>query len=51
MEWGYALALFAYLRQEPSPTWADHLCKNVKGDFIQGKNFIAANEDLIFQEE
>lgn len=48
MEWGYALALFAYLRQEPDPAWADHLCKNVKGDFIQGRNFIAANEDLIF---
>lgn len=50
MEWGYALALFAYLRQEPDPTWADHLSKHVKGDFIRGKNFIAANEDLIFQE-
>jgi hypothetical protein len=51
MEWGYALALFAYLRQESTPTWADHLAKNVKGDFIRGKNFITANEDLIFQKD
>ncbi len=49
MAWGYALALFAYVRQEEAPAWASHLCKNVKGDFIQGQNFIANNEELIFQ--
>ena len=50
MEWGYALALFAWIRQEAQPGWADHLCKNVKADFMQGQNFIAANEDLIFRD-
>jgi len=50
MEWGYALALFAYIRQECQPEWADHLCKNVKADFIQGLNFISANEEMIFQD-
>lgn len=48
MEWGYALALFAWLRQEPEPGWADYLCKNVRADFIQGKNYIARNEEKIF---
>jgi hypothetical protein len=49
MEWGYALSLFAYIRKEQQPQWADYLCKNVKADFKQGQNFISANEDIIFQ--
>lgn len=48
MEWGYALALFAYIRQEQQPDWANYLCKNVKADFIQGQNFISRNDSLIF---
>jgi hypothetical protein len=48
MEWGYALALFAYIRQEQQPEWANYLCKNVKADFIQGQNFISRNENMIF---
>ncbi|GAO42741.1 hypothetical protein FPE01S_01_17590 [Flavihumibacter petaseus NBRC 106054] len=47
MEWGYALALFAYIRGESQPFWANHLCDNVKADFIQGQNFIANNEEII----
>jgi hypothetical protein len=50
MEWGYALALFAYIRGEQQPDWAEHLCKNVKADFIQGQNFICENEEKIFQD-
>jgi hypothetical protein len=49
MEWGYALSLFAYIRKEQQPQWADYLCKNVKADFKQGQNFISVNEDIIFQ--
>jgi len=49
MEWGYALSLFAHIRQEQQPDWAYHLSKNVKADFIQGQNFISANENNIFQ--
>jgi hypothetical protein len=51
MEWGYALALFAYIRQEQEPGWASHLCRNVKADFIQGQNFISENEARIFQQK
>jgi len=49
MEWGYALSLFAHIRQEQEPNWSCHLSKNVKADFIQGQNFISANENIIFQ--
>ncbi len=47
MEWGYALALFAYLRNELNPNWSSHLCANVKADFFQALNFITNNENLI----
>ncbi|MFT3823969.1 MAG: hypothetical protein QM731_08610 [Chitinophagaceae bacterium] len=49
MEWGYALALFAHLRDEATPTWIEHLNLTVKGDFVQGQNFIKANPDKLFQ--
>lgn len=47
MEWGYGLALFAYLRNEANPDWSSHLCANVKGDFNQAQKFISNNEDII----
>ncbi len=47
MEWGYALSLFARLRGEDEPAWANHLCTNVRADFRQGQNFILNNEDKI----
>jgi|GEM_PF-941220 len=50
MEWGYALALFAYVRKEINPAWANHLCQNVKGDFVLGQKFIANNEGEIFSQ-
>lgn len=49
MEWGYALALFAHLRGEQTPAWTDHLNITVKGDFIQGQNYIGKNPDKVFQ--
>jgi Peptidase family M48 len=51
MEWGYGLALFAYIRKELQPDWADYLCTNVKDDFFKGLQFIADNEDIIFKEQ
>jgi hypothetical protein len=51
MEWGYGLALFAYIRQELESEWADYLCTNVKGDFFKGLQFIADHEDIIFKEQ
>ena len=50
MEWGYALALFAHLRQEQSPKWINHLTTNVKSDFLLGQQFILANPDAVFKE-
>lgn len=47
MEWGYALALFALIRNEDQPDWANYLCTNVKADFRQAKDFIANNRDKI----
>ena len=47
MEWGYALALFAYARNEAQPAWASHLCTNVRADFRQGLNFILNNPDQV----
>jgi len=49
MEWGYAFALFAYIRKEQQPEWADYLCINVKADFRRGLEFIAENENKILQ--
>lgn len=51
MQWGYALALFAYIRGERSPAWIKHLTPNVKGDFLRGQSFIEENTDLIFRQE
>ncbi len=47
MDWGYALSLFALIRKESSPNWANHLCTNVKADFRQSQNFILNNRDKI----
>lgn len=49
MEWGYALSLFAHVRGETTPDWINYLTLNIKGDFIQGQNFIGANPEQIFQ--
>jgi hypothetical protein len=48
-QWAYALALFAFVREEESPMWMDHLTPNVKSDFLKGQQFILNNPDLIFQ--
>ena len=49
MEWGYALALLAYVRDERSPAWITHLTPNIKSDFLQGQHFIENNPKLVFQ--
>jgi hypothetical protein len=48
-QWGYALALFAYVRGERSPAWIDHLTPNVKSDFLKGQQFILDNLKIVFQ--
>ncbi|MCH5716432.1 hypothetical protein [Niabella hibiscisoli] len=32
-EWGYALALYAYFREEENPDWIKYLTPNIKSDF------------------
>ncbi len=49
-DWGYALALYAYFRDEKSPDWSKHLTKNVHSDFIKSEKFIYANQDKVFVE-
>jgi len=50
-QWGYALALFAHLRDEISPCWIDHLTPNVKSDFLQAQQFILDNPDIVFRKK
>ena len=47
MEWGYALAIYAYLRGEEMPEWINFLDRNIKLDFKQSSNFIRDNSELI----
>jgi len=39
-EWGYALALFARLRNEKDPAWAKHLTPNIRSDFAKSQNYL-----------
>ncbi|OQP51058.1 hypothetical protein A4H97_04390 [Niastella yeongjuensis] len=50
-EWGYALALYAYFRQENNPGWINHLTPNIRSDFKKSTAFIYANPDKIFREQ
>ena len=50
-EWGYALALYAYFRQEDNPDWIKFLTPNIKSDFKKSMDFIKVNTDKVFIEE
>lgn len=50
IQWGYSLALFAYIRNEVSPAWINYLTPNIKSDFLQGQQFIEDSRDLVFQQ-
>lgn len=50
-EWGYALALYAFFRQEENPDWIKFLTPNIKSDFKKSMDFIYANTDKVFIEE
>ncbi len=49
MEWGYALALLAHIREEKDPNWISFLTPNIKVDFKQSIKFINNNLDIIFK--
>ncbi len=42
-EWGYALALYSYIRHEVAPSWIKYLATNVKSDFLKSQKFIEVN--------
>lgn len=48
-EWGYALALYAYIRQEHTPSWINHLTPNIKADFLKSEQYIYAHEGIILK--
>lgn len=50
-EWGYALALYAFYRQEKNSDWIKYLTPNIKSDFRKSMNFIYANKGKVFIEE
>ena len=50
-EWGYALALYSFYRNEEKPDWVEFLTPNLKADFRKSMDFILANTDKVFLEE
>jgi hypothetical protein len=50
-EWGYALALYAYFRQEENTDWIKYLTPNIKSDFERSMDFIKDNTGKVFIEE
>lgn len=50
-EWGYALALYSFYRQEQNPDWIKFLTPNIKSDFKKSMDFIYSNTDKVFIEE
>ena len=49
MEWGYALALFAFFRNESSPAWIEYLSSDIRSDFKKSMKFILENKETIFK--
>lgn len=49
MDWGYLLALYAYMRHEDQPEWLKYLNKQIQSDFNLSIDFILKNESLIFK--
>lgn len=47
-EWGYALALFAFKRNESSPEWKRHLSKSVEKEFEKSLEYMRNNRSDIF---
>jgi hypothetical protein len=50
-EWGYALALYAFFRQDDRPSWLKHLNKNIRSDFEKSMRYMLANTDKIFWQD
>lgn len=48
--WGYALALFAFMRNEYQPEWVKYLVPEVKKYFKRSEKFIWGNKEIIFNQ-
>lgn len=46
-EWGYALALYAYIRKEKKPDWIKFLTPNIQSDFKKSEAYIYDNTDKV----
>lgn len=46
-EWGYALALYAYIRNEKKPDWIKFLTPNIQSDFNKSQLYIYENTDKV----
>lgn len=45
--YGYALALFAYVRHEADPEWSGYLNTNVKSYFKAAKKYLASTKEIL----
>lgn len=50
-EWGYALALYAYYREEKVFDWTAYLSPNIRSYFKKSMEYIYSNTDKVFIEE
>lgn len=49
-EWGYALALYAYIQKVEKPDWIKFLTPNIQSDFKKSETFIYDNTDKVLQQ-
>jgi hypothetical protein len=50
-EWGYALALYSFFRQETRWDWIKYLTPNLRSDFEKSMDYMLSNKAIIFNEE
>lgn len=51
MEWGFALAFWAYTREDDKPDWIKHLSPDICSDFKKSMQYILENEQTLFGDE
>ena len=50
MEWGYALAVHSWLRDEKHPEWINSLPRNIKSDYSKSLLFMENNKEKLFEQ-
>jgi len=51
MEWGYALAVYNWLRNDKNPEWIKSLPRNIQSDYKKSLNFMENNQDKLFEQK